>query len=220
MITLYSCATPNGYKASIMLEETGLDYELRYMDFDTLDHKQDWFLDINPNGRIPAIVDHENDGYAVFESGAILLYLADKVGVLLPTEGKLRMNAIQWLMFATSNVGPTMAQACVFFRPVEGKTDAVIHHYQNETLHLMSVLERRLGGRPYLMNDYSIVDIAHWCWVSEIDCAGLALDEFPRLRTWVDRVADRPAVRRGLLQPERTHLDDERTTLPRDAMRV
>ena len=142
MIELYTSPTPNGYKVSIMLEETGLDYSVHPIDLGKQEQKQPEFLAMNPNGRIPVIVDHDNDDFVVFESGAILLYLAEKTGKLMPLEDKARSEVIQWLMFQMGGIGPMMGQANVFFRYFGEKIPAAIHRYQHESLRLLTVLDR------------------------------------------------------------------------------
>src|SRR6187397_1601473 len=160
MIELFTAATPNGWKVSIALEELGLPYTVRPISLGKLEQKEEWFLKINPNGRIPAIIDHDNGDFAVFESGAILIYLAEKTGKLLPTDTKGRSVAIQWLMFQMGGIGPMQGQANVFFRYAPEKIQYAIDRYQNETKRLYQVLDRRLGEAEYLAGDYSIADIA------------------------------------------------------------
>ena len=207
MITLYSAATPNGYKASIALEEMGLDYTLKAIDLSSGEQKQDWFLRINPNGRIPAIVDHGNDDFPVFESGAILVYLAEKTGMLLPADSKGRSVVMQWLMFQMGGVGPMQGQANVFFRYFPEKIESVIDRYQNETKRLYGVLDRRLKESAYLAGDeYTIADIANWAWVRAHAWAGVELDGLDALKAWLDRIGQREAVQRGLTQPPRPPL--------------
>ena len=209
MITLYTAPTPNGYKISIMLEEIGLPYEVRVLDLANGEQKEDWFLTINPNGRIPAIVDHDNDDFAVFESGAIMLYLAEKTGQLLPAEEKARSRVIQWLMFQMAGVGPMQGQAHVFLRYFPEKIPPVIARYQNETKRLYTVLDRRLADRPYLVDDYSIADIANWCWVRAHEWAGVDISDLPNLTAWLERIAARPAVQRGIQIPPRNLSEEE-----------
>ncbi len=204
MITLYSAATPNGYKASIALEELGLEYKLKPIDLGAGEQKQNWFLDLNPNGRIPVIIDHGTDDFAVFESGAILTYLAEKTGRLIPSAPKEKSITIQWLMFQMGGLGPMQGQAHVFFRYFPEKIESVVSRYQNETRRLYGVLNRRLGESRYLAgNDYSIADIANWTWVRSHDWAGVSLDGLDALQAWHAEIAARPAVQRGLLQPPR-----------------
>ncbi len=206
MIELYTAATPNGHKISIALEELGLPYEVHALSFDRQEQKAPEFLRINPNGRIPAIVD---DGFAVFESGAILLYLAEKTGQLLPSDPKGRSLAIQWLMFQMGGVGPMQGQANVFFRYFPEKLQGAIDRYQHETRRLYEVLDRRLGEAEYLAGDYGIADIATFPWVRIHDWAGVALDGLEHLQRWMDAIAVRPAVQRGLQVPVRAQ-DDAR----------
>ncbi len=204
MIELYTAATPNGHKISIALEELGLPYEVHALSFDRQEQKAPEFLRINPNGRIPAIVD---DGFAVFESGAILLYLAEKTGQLLPSDPKGRSLAIQWLMFQMGGVGPMQGQANVFFRYFPEKLQGAIDRYQHETRRLYEVLDRRLGEAEYLAGDYGIADIATYPWVRIHDWAGVAIDGLEHLQRWMDAIAVRPAVQRGLQVPVRAQDD-------------
>ena len=209
MIDLYTAPTPNGYKISILLEELGLPYELHVLDLGAGEQKEDWFLRINPNGRIPAIVDRDNDDFPVFESGAIMIYLAEKSGRLLPREDKARSRVIQWLMFQMGGLGPMQGQAHVFHRYFPERIPSVIARYQNETKRLYTVLDRRLEGRDYLADDYSIADIANWCWVRAHDWAGVAIDDLPALEAWVERIHARPAVQAGLEKPPRAIVDED-----------
>jgi GST-like protein len=202
MIDLYTSQTPNGWKASIMLEETGIPYEVRAINLGAGDQKAPEYLRLNPNGRIPTIVDHDNDDFAVFESGAILIYLAEKTGQFLPQSVKGRSEVIQWLMFQMSGVGPMQGQANVFFRYFPEKIPAVIERYHNETKRLYGVLEERLKGRDFLCDEYSIADIATWPWVRIHAWAGLEIDDLPNLQKWIDRIAERPAVQRGIEIPK------------------
>ena len=150
MIELFTAATPNGWKVSIALEELGLPYTVRPISLGKLEQKEEWFLKINPNGRIPAIIDHDNGDFAVFESGAILIYLAEKTGKLLPTEPKARSRVLQWLMFQMGGVGPMMGQANVFFRYAPEKIPYAIERYQRESRRLFEVLERQLKDHHYI----------------------------------------------------------------------
>ena len=178
------------------------------------EQKQDWFLAINPNGRIPALVDHDADDFAVFESGAILTYLAEKTGQLMPMDTKGRSVAMQWLMFQMGGLGPMQGQAHVFNRYFPEKIDSVINRYQNETRRLYGVLDRRLGESKYLAgNDYSIADIANWTWVRSHEWAGVSLDGLDALQAWHTEIAARAAVARGLQQPPRGIDSDTRITL-------
>ena len=201
MIDLYSAATPNGHKVSIALEELALPYTLHELDLQASQQKEDWFLAINPNGRIPAIVDRAADNFAVFESGAILVYLAEKTGRLMPSDPKGRSLVMQWLMFQMGGIGPMMGQANVFFRYFPEKIQAAIDRYQGESRRLFRVLDTRLEDQEFLAGDYSIADIANWAWVRTHNWSGVAIDDLPNLQRWVDAIRQRPAVQRGLLQP-------------------
>ena len=209
MIDLYTAATPNGWKASIMLEETELPYEVKPIDLAKLVQKEDWFLKLNPNGRIPAIVDREADDFAVFESGAILVYLAEKSGKLLPADAKGRSVAIQWLMFQMGGVGPMQGQSNVFFRYAPEKIPFAIDRYQNETRRLYEVLDRRLGEAEYLAGDYSIADIATWPWVRIHGWSGVEVEGLPHLQRWMEAVRSRPAVEKGAAIPQPVELSDD-----------
>ncbi len=204
MIDLYTWATPNGWKASVTLEELELPYTVKPIDITTGIQKSDEYVAINPNGRIPAIVDHDNDDFIVFESGAIMLYLAEKAGKLLPTDPKRRSEVIQWLMFQMGGLGPMQGQANVFFRYSPEKIPAAIERYQNETRRLFGVLDKRLANREFLVEDYSIADIANWAWARIHNWAGVAIDEYPNLSRWIDQIAERPAAARGVQIPHTT----------------
>jgi GST-like protein len=213
MIDLYTAATPNGYKISVALEELGLPYTVKKVNLGALEQKRPEFLRISPNGRIPAIVDRDEGDFAVFESGAILVYLAEKAGRLMPTDPKGRSLVMQWLMFQVGGLGPMMGQANVFFRYLPEKIPLAIHRYQSETHRLFGVLDSRLAQHDYLAGDSSIADIANWTWVRTCRWSGVPLDDFPHLGRWLARVGERPAVQRGLLQPKEAipvdTLDDE-----------
>ena len=209
MIDLYSSATPNGYKASIALEELALPYTLHALKLGELDQKQPEYLKINPNGRIPTIVDRDAGNFAVFESGAILIYLAEKAGKLLPTSAKPRSEVLQWLMFQMGGVGPMQGQAHVFYRYFPDKIPAVIERYQKETKRLYTVLDTRLKDHEYLVDEFSIADIATWPWVRVHNWAGVEIDDLPNLKRWIDVMEARPACQRGIAVPER--LDPEST---------
>ena len=153
MIDLYTDATPNGWKVSVMLEEIGLPYTVHHVDLMQGQQKAPWFLEICPNGRIPAIVDRANGDFAVFESGAIMIYLAERAGRLLPTDAKGRSRVIQWLMFQMAGIGPMMGQSNVFYRYFPEKLPAAIKRYHNECRRLYEVLDRQLAGRDYLCDE-------------------------------------------------------------------
>ena len=206
MIDLYYWPTPNGWKISIMLEECGLPYRMVPVNIGKGEQFTPQFLAISPNNRMPAIVDQApDDGGApisVFESGAILIYLAEKTGRLLPAAMKPRSQVIQWLMFQMGGVGPMQGQANVFFRYFPEKIPSVIERYQKETKRLFTVLDTRLKDHEYLVDDLSIADIANWSWVRIHDWAGVAIDDLPNLQRWVDLMAARPACQRGVEIPE------------------
>ncbi len=216
MITLYTAATPNGRKASIMLEECALDYNVQALALGEREQKQDWYLQINPNGRIPAIVDHDNDDFAVFESGAILIYLAEKTGQLLgqdtSEDSKSRSQAIQWLMFQMGGLGPMMGQANVFFRYADEQIPYAVERYQKETRRLLEVLDNRLADTEYLAGAYSIADVANFAWARTASWSGVESRDLEHLSRWIDSIRARPAVQRGLDVPSENQLgstDDE-----------
>ncbi|WP_454841029.1 glutathione S-transferase family protein [Pseudomonas hormoni] len=206
MIDLYTAATPNGHKVSIVLEELGLPYTVHALSFDKKEQKSADFLKINPNGRIPAIVDRANGDFAVFESGAILIYLAEMTGKLLPLDPKGRSVVMQWLMFQMGGIGPMQGQANVFFRYFPEKLQGAIDRYQHETRRLYEVLDTRLQDVEFLAGDYSIADIATYPWVRGHEWSGVAVDGLTALQRWMATMEARPAVQRGLLVPER--IDD------------
>jgi GSH-dependent disulfide-bond oxidoreductase len=201
MIDLYTAPTPNGWKVSIALEELGLSYAAHLVNILEGEQKKPWFVAINPNGRIPAIVDREAGNFAVFESGAILIYLAEKTGRLMPSDAKGRSLVLQWLMFQMGGIGPMMGQTNVFFRYFPEKIQPAIDRYQNETRRLFGVVESRLQDHEYLAGDYSIADIANWSWVRTHNWSGVEIDHFPRLRRWLERIAARPAAQKGIAMP-------------------
>ncbi len=212
MIDLYTAATPNGRKISVLLEEIGLDYTVHALNLGQDEQKQPAFLEINPNGRIPAIVDRDNDNFTVFESGAIMLYLAEKSDQLLPTEQRQRSEVIQWLMFQMGGLGPMMGQANVFYRYFPEKIPAAIERYQRETLRLLTVLDSRLTGRNYLCDSYSIADIANWCWAKEYEWAGVNITGLGALNAWIERISARPAVICGMRIPPSSEQSEIRKT--------
>ncbi|MCP4003449.1 MAG: glutathione S-transferase family protein [bacterium] len=204
MIDLYTAPTPNGWKASITLEELDLPYEVCAIDLSSNEQKTPEFLAINPNGRIPAIVDRDSGDFAVFESGAIMLYLCEKEGSgrLLPKDPKGRSQVIQWLMFQMGGVGPMQGQANVFFRYFPEKIQPAIDRYQNETKRLYSVLDARLARSEYLAGEYSLADIANYSWVRIHGWSGVDIADLPHLQRWLDAVSSRPAVERGVNVPK------------------
>ena len=207
MITLYTAATPNGWKASCTLEELELPYETRSIDMGENQQKEDWYLEICPNGRIPAIVDHDvqdaaGQDLAVFESGAIMLYLAEKTGRLIPADAVGRSRAIQWLMFQMGGVGPMMGQANVFYRYFPEKIQPAIDRYQNESRRLFEVLEGQLSRTEWLAGtEFSIADIANWCWVRLHGWSGVPTEGLEALEAWMARLEERPGCARGLNVP-------------------
>ena len=203
MIELYTAATPNGFKVSIALEELGLPYKVIPLDFATMEQKKPEFLAINPNGRIPAIVDRDNGDFAVFESGAILIYLAEKTGKLLPQDPKRRSQAIQWLMFQMGGLGPMMGQANGFYRYFPRKVPAAIERYQKEGRRLFEVLDGHLAHHEYLADEYSIADIATWPWVRIHDWSGISIEGLVHLQAWMARMEARPACQKGITIPPR-----------------
>ena len=202
MIDLYTSPTPNGWKASITLEELEIPYEVHTINLLAGDQKQPWYLEINPNGRIPAIVDRGEGDFPVFESGAVMIYLAEKAGRLLPTDRRGRSRVIQWLMFQMGGVGPMQGQSNVFYRYAPEKIPFAIERYQRETRRLYEVLDRRLAEAPFLAGEYGIADMATWPWVASHEWAGVPLDGLEHLRRWFTAVGERPAVRRGMDVPE------------------
>ncbi|MDP2705934.1 MAG: glutathione S-transferase family protein [Burkholderiales bacterium] len=207
MIDLYTSPTPNGWKASIMLEEIGLPYTVKPIHLEQLEQKQEWYLKLNPNGRIPTIVDHDEGGFAVFESGAILVYLAEKTGKLMPSDRKGRSEVLQWVMFQMGGIGPMQGQANVFYRYAPEKIPYAIDRYQKETKRLYTVLDKRLAHRDYLTGEYSIADVATWPWVTLHGWAGVDIDDLPNLERWIARVGERPAVVKGRAIPEMIKLE-------------
>ncbi|MDE2464010.1 MAG: glutathione S-transferase N-terminal domain-containing protein [Alphaproteobacteria bacterium] len=201
MIDLYTAPTPNGWKASVTLEELGLAYETHAIDLAKAVQKEPWFLKINPNGRIPAIVDRDADNLAVFESGAIMIYLAEKTGRLLPADGAGRAKVLSWLMFQMGGIGPMMGQANVFFRYWHETYKPAIDRYQNESRRLFEVLNSALADQEFLAGDYSIADIANWCWVRIHPWSGVSVEGLDHLQRWLDAIASRPAVQKGIKVP-------------------
>ncbi len=204
MIQLYTWATPNGKKVSIMLEEVELPYEVHPINIAKGDQLKPEYLAINPNNKIPAIIDSDGpDGkpLKLFESGAILMYLADKAGKFLPQEMAKRYEVIQWLMFQMGGVGPMFGQANYFYR-LEEKVPFAIERYYKEAIRLYKVLEQTLKQRDYLAGEYSIADIATYPWVGRHDGHNVKLEEFPNVKRWFDAISQRPAVKRGLAVPK------------------
>ena len=205
MIDLYTWSTSNGRKASIMLEELGADYTLHPIHIGKGDQFTPEFLAINPNGKIPAIIDSDGPGGApitVFESGAILIYLAEKFGRFLPAAPVARMEVIQWLMFQMGGIGPIFGQVHHFLRAAKEQVPYGIERYGTEARRLYGVLDRRLDGRDHLAGDgYSIADIATWPWVLRHEWQQVDLAEYPNVKRWFDAIGSRPAVQRGIRIP-------------------
>ncbi|HEX2764141.1 MAG TPA: glutathione S-transferase N-terminal domain-containing protein [Allosphingosinicella sp.] len=212
MIDLYTAATPNGWKASITLEELELPYEMHVLNLAEGEQRRPWFLAINPNGRIPAMVDRDEDDFAVFESGAIMMWLAEKTGRLLPSDAKGRSRVVQWLMFQMGGVGPMMGQANVFTRYFPERLPSVIERYRREGRRLFEVLDRRLAQSEWLADDYSIADIANYSWVQTHSWPGIEVEGLGNLQRWMAAMAARPAVQRGLARPARGDPDQSVAT--------
>ncbi|MEM1138410.1 MAG: glutathione binding-like protein [Pseudomonadota bacterium] len=192
MIDLYTADTPNGWKASIMLDECGIEYKRHNLDLSKNDQKTPDYLKINPNGRIPAMHDHET-GVSIFESGAILLYLAERTGKFLPADPVARSQVMQWVMWQMGGLGPMQGQANVFFRYFPEKIQPAIDRYQNETKRLYTVLDTQLADNEYVAgSEYSIADMASWPWVIIHFWAGVEIDDLPNLKRWMDQVKERP----------------------------
>lgn len=205
MIDLYTWATPNGHKAAIMLEETGLEYRVHPVDIANDEQFTPDYEAINPNGKIPAIVDQDGpDGepFTVFESGAILIYLAEKTGQFLPAAPRERSRALQWLMFQVGGLGPMLGQAQHFRRFAPQPVPYAIKRYSQEASRLYRVLDKRLGASEFLAgSSYSIADIASYPWVARHDWQGVSLTDHPNVKRWFAAVAARPAVQRGMQVP-------------------
>jgi GST-like protein len=200
MIELYTAPTPNGYKTSVALEELKIPYNVHIINLKNDDQKTPEFLMMNPNGRIPVIVDTETDT-TIFESGAQLIYLAEKTGKLMPTDIKGRTLVIQWLMFQMSGIGPMMGQANVFFRYFPEKIQPAIDRYQNEGRRLFEVLDGRLKDHEFLAGNFSIADIANWCWVRTSAWSGINIDGLDHLKRWKEQLEERPGCKSGVAVP-------------------
>jgi GSH-dependent disulfide-bond oxidoreductase len=204
MIQLYTWATPNGKKVSIMLEEVELPYEVHPIDLAKGDQLKPEYLAINPNNKIPAIIDTDGPGgkpLKLFESGAILMYLAEKTGKFLPPEMAKRYEVIQWLMFQMGGVGPMFGQANYFYK-LEEKVPYAVERFYKEAIRLYRVLEQALAQRDYLAGEYSIADIATYPWVGRHDGHNVKLEEFPNVKRWFEAISQRPAVKRGMAVPK------------------
>ena len=201
MIDLYTWPTPNGHKIHIMLEELGLEYNVVPVNIGVGDQFKPEFLAISPNNKMPAIVDHDGTGgtaYSMFESGAILIYLAEKTGRFIPSEVRGRYDVIQWIMFQMGHIGPMLGQNHHFRRYAPEKIPYAIERYTNEAARLYGVLDKRLGGREYLVGEYSIADIANYPWLRSHEAQGQDLNDFPNVKRWYEEIEARPAVQRGV----------------------
>ena len=201
MIDLHTWPTPNGHKVHIMLEEVGLEYRVIPVDINQGAQFAPDFLAISPNNKMPAIVDHDGPGgksYSLFESGAILMYLAEKTGQLLPEEMAQRYDVIQWLMFQMGGIGPLLGQTHHFRVYAPETIPYAVDRYTNEAARLYGVMDRRLAENEYLAGDYSIADIACFPWLRRPERQGQSHDDFPDLKRWFDAIAARPAVQRGV----------------------
>ena len=201
MIDLYTFTTPNGRKASIMLEEVGLDYTVHKIDITKGEQFSPEFVEINPNSKIPAIIDRDSD-ITVFESGAILIYLADKTGKLLATQTKQRFQTIEWLMFQMGSVGPMFGQYNHFYKYAPEKIAYAIERYKKETLRLYDVINTQLTKTEYISGDYSIADIAIFPWIGAYEFMDLSLDGHPELKRWYKTIEQRPGVKKGMKVPQ------------------
>jgi glutathione S-transferase len=200
LLDLYTAATPNGWKATITLEELSLPYTVHPVDLTAGEQHAPAFRALNPNGRIPVIVDRDS-GITLFESGAIMIYLADKTGRLLAADGAARYTALQWLMFQMGGIGPMQGQAVAFERYFAEDVPAARERYHNETRRLYEVLDTRLAEVEYLAGDYGIADIANWAWVKAHRWARIPVDGLTHLQRWIDAIAARPAAQRGIEIP-------------------
>jgi len=201
MIDLYTAPTPNGWKVAMILEELELEYSVNHIDLANGEQIKANFLAMNPNGRIPVIVDHDVDDLVIFDSNAILFYLAEKTGELLPANGPVRHEVIQWLMFQASGIGPVQGQAVVFERYFDTDEPAARARYHNETRRLYNVLDSRLADNEWLAGDFSIADIANWSWIRSHRWARVPTEGLLHLERWMKLLRDRPACERGLNIP-------------------
>tara|TARA_Y100000739_G_scaffold154434_1_gene133249 strand:+ start:28 stop:714 length:687 start_codon:yes stop_codon:yes gene_type:complete len=215
MIELYTAPTPNGHKVSCTLEALKMDYKAILVNLGEGDQKKPDFLKISPNGRIPAIIDTDNK-LSIFESGAIMIYLADKANKLISSDPIKRAKVTEWLMFQMGGVGPMMGQANVFFRYFPEKIQPAIDRYQNESRRLFEVLNTHLEKNEWLAGDYSIADIANWCWVRTHKWSGVSIDGLNHLERWKDAMYEQPGMLKGIKVPveidiEKRLKDEDRT---------
>jgi glutathione S-transferase len=212
MIDFYTAPTPNGHKVSCTLEAMELEYETHVVNLMENEQKKPEFLAISPNGRIPAIVDRDADNLPIFESGAIMIYLAEKTGKLMPTDLNEKAKVLEWVMFQMGGVGPMMGQANVFFRYFPEKIQPAIDRYQNEGRRLFEVLDDHLAKQEWLAKDYSIADIANWCWVRTYKWSGISIEGLDHLQRWMKAMYDQPGMSAGLSVPMKVEslLDDDK----------
>jgi len=201
MIHLYTSSTPNGHKVSCLLEALEMPYEAHAINLAEGEQFKSDFLKISPNGRIPAIVDTDNDDLSIFESGAIMLYLAEKAGKLIPSDINGRAKVVEWLMFQMGGIGPMMGQANVFFRYFPEKIQPAIDRYQNESRRLFEVLDKQLSTNEWIAGEYSIADIANWCWVRTHNWSGVSMDGLENLDNWKNKMYEQPGMLKGIKVP-------------------
>ncbi|MEC9152414.1 MAG: glutathione S-transferase N-terminal domain-containing protein [Pseudomonadota bacterium] len=209
MIDFFTAATPNGWKVAIALEEMELTYTTHVLNLSERTQHKDWFLAMNPNGRIPVIVDHDEDKLTIFETGAIMVYLAEKSGKFMPTSLKGRFAAMQWLMFQMSGIGPMQGQAVAFERYFPEDVPAARKRYHNETRRLYEVLDGHLADHEWLADEYSIADMANWSWIRSHKWARVPTKGLCNLERWVEAMAARPGCQRGVNVPPATRTADE-----------
>ena len=212
MIDFYTAPTPNGHKVSCTLEAMELEYETHVVNLMENEQKKPEFLAISPNGRIPAIVDRDANNLPIFESGAIMIYLAEKTGKLMPKDLNEKAKVLEWVMFQMGGVGPMMGQANVFFRYFPEKIQPAIDRYQNEGRRLFEVLDTHLAKQDWLAKDYSIADIANWCWVRTYKWSGISIEGLNNLERWMKAMYDQPGMSKGLEVPIKMErlLDDDK----------
>ena len=212
MIDFYTAPTPNGHKVSCTLEAMELEYETHVINLMENEQKKPEFLAISPNGRIPAIVDRDANNLPIFESGAIMIYLAEKTGKLMPKDLNEKAKVLEWVMFQMGGVGPMMGQANVFFRYFPEKIQPAIDRYQNEGRRLFEVLDTHLAKQDWLAKDYSIADIANWCWVRTYKWSGISIEGLNNLERWIKAMYDQPGMSAGLEVPIKMErlLDDDK----------
>jgi len=211
MIDFYTAATPNGHKVSCTLEALEMDYKVHVVNLMEGEQKKPAFLKISPNGRIPAIVDRDANNLSIFESGAIMIYLAEKAGKLISQDPLKKAKVLEWLMFQMGGVGPMMGQANVFFRYFPEKIQPAIDRYQNEGRRLFEVLDTHLKDHEWLAGEFSIADIANWCWVRTHKWSGINVEGLDNLDRWIRAIYEQPGMVKGIEVPVKIEsiLDDE-----------